>query len=155
MSSSDTSHTAASGSTYSGSCFCGSVQFSVSGAPAGMGYCHCESCRSWSAGPVNAFTLWKPDALRVERGAEHIGTFNKTERSYRKWCKQCGGHLFTDHPGLGGGLVDVYAASIPAFPFQPGVHVNYQETRLRMKDGLPKFKDMPKEMGGSGAVLPE
>ena len=44
---------------------------------------------------------------------------------------------------------------IPEFPYQPGVHVNYQETRLHMKDGLPKLKDLPKEMGGSGAALAE
>jgi hypothetical protein len=24
-----------------------------------------------------------------------------------------------------------------------------------MKDGLPKFRDVPKEMGGSGETLPE
>src|SRR5207249_6986507 len=41
--------------TYKGSCFCGAVKFTVTGEPAAMGYCHCESCRSWSAGPVNAF----------------------------------------------------------------------------------------------------
>ena len=26
------------------------------------------------------------------------------------------------------------------------------ETTLRMKDGLPKMKDLPKEMGGSGSA---
>jgi len=140
-------------SVYRGSCFCGSVQFTVSGEPAAMGYCHCESCRSWSAGPVNAFTLWKPDAVKVTRGAEHVGGFSKTPTSERKWCKQCGGHLFTAHPLWG--VTDVYAASIPDFPYQPGLHVNYQETRLRIKDGLPKMKDMPAEMGGSGVVLAE
>ena len=67
--------------TYQGSCFCGAVQFSLTGEPAAMGYCHCESCRHWSAGPVNAFTLWKPDALRITRGAENVGTYNKTPRS--------------------------------------------------------------------------
>jgi hypothetical protein len=139
--------------TYKGACFCGAVQFTVSGEPAGMGYCHCESCRSWSAGPVNAFTLWKPDAVQVTRGADHIGTFNKTDRSSRKWCKSCGGHLFTDHPHWS--LIDVYAAAIPDFPYQAGVHVHYQETKLRMKDGLPKMKDLPKEMGGSGVALAE
>jgi len=41
------------------------------------------------------------------------------------------------------------------FPFEPKVHVNYQKTVLRAKDGLPKFKDVPAEMGGSGATLPE
>jgi hypothetical protein len=139
--------------TYAGSCFCGAVQFDVSGEPAGMGYCHCESCRHWSAGPVNAFTLWNPDAVKVTRGAENIGTYNRTENSYRKWCKECGGHIFTEHPGMA--LTDVYAASIPDFPFQPGIHVNYQETVLHIKDGLPKMKDMPKEMGGSGITLAE
>ena len=44
---------------------------------------------------------------------------------------------------------------IPGFRHEASVHVHYQETRLPMKDGLPKFKDIPKEMGGSGATLPE
>jgi hypothetical protein len=98
-------------------CFCGAVEFSVSGEPVAMGYCHCESCRHWSAGPVNAFSLWQPSAVTVTQGADNIG--------------------------------------IPDLKFQAGVHVNYQDTVLRVKDGLPKLKDFPKEMGGSGVVLPE
>jgi hypothetical protein len=138
---------------YEGRCFCGSVEFVVSGEPAAMGYCHCESCRTWSAGPVNAFTLWKPDAVKITRGASNIGMFHKTDNSHRKWCKSCGGHLFTEHPAWQ--LTDVYAAMIPDLPYRPGVHVNYQETKLRMKDGLPKMKDLPTEMGGSGEVVAE
>jgi hypothetical protein len=138
---------------YTGRCFCGEVEFEVTGAPAAQGYCHCESCRHWSAGPVNGFTLWNPQALRVTRGATSIGTYNKTPVSYRKWCTKCGGHLFTDHPPLK--LVDVYAAMIPQFKFEPALHVNYQESVLRIADGKPKMKDMPKEMGGSGVLLPE
>ena len=139
--------------TYRGSCFCGAVEVSVSGPPAGMGFCHCTSCREWSAGPVNAFTLWKPEAVKITKGESNLGTYNKTEKSFRKWCKTCGGHLFTDHPEWK--LIDVYAAVIPDFPYQPGVHVHYQETRLRIRDGLPKMKDIPKEMGGSGVAVAE
>ena len=139
--------------SYNGSCFCGAVRFTVSGQPAAMGYCHCDSCRHWSAGPVNGFTLWKPEAIKVTQGADKIGTYNKTPRSYRKFCKTCGGHLFTEHPHWN--LTDVYAAVIPEFAFKPGVHVNYQETVLHIKDGLPKLKDLPKEMGGSGASVPD
>jgi hypothetical protein len=51
-------------------------------------------------------------------------------------------------------LVDVYAATISEFPFEPQIHVNYESTVLPMKDGLPKYKDMP-EPGGSGETLPE
>ena len=46
-------------------------------------------------------------------------------------------------------------ADLPDFPYEPGIHVHYQETRLQMRDGLPKMKDMPKEMGGSGSTLAE
>lgn len=140
-------------SEHQGSCFCGAVQFTVSGEPAAMGYCHCQSCRHWSAGPVNAFSLWKPEALKVTRGADQIGTYNKTPISYRKWCKACGGHVFTDHPTMG--LVDVYAAVIPSLRFQPAVHVNYAEKVLSVRDGLPKMQDFPAEMGGSGITLPD
>jgi hypothetical protein len=146
-------HSAAGQKSYAGRCFCGAVELHVRGEPAAMGYCHCDSCRSWSAGPVNAFTLWKTEDVRVTRGADNIGTYNKTPKSFRKWCKSCGGHLMTEHPGWG--LTDVYAATIPDFPYQPGVHVHYQETRLPLKDGLPKMKDLPKEMGGSGVALAE
>ena len=140
-------------SEYKGKCFCGAVEFTVSGEPVAMGYCHCESCRHWSAGPVNAFTLWQPTAVKVTRGADNIGTYNKTPVSYRKWCKTCGGHLFAEHPPLQ--LTDVFSAMIPQLKFQPALHVNYQETVLRVKDGLPKLKDFPTEFGGSGVSLPE
>jgi len=141
------------GTVYQGSCFCGAIRFTVTGEPAAMGYCHCESCRTWSAAPVNAFTLWKPDAVQITQGAENIGTYSKTPLSYRKWCTTCGGHILTEHPTWG--LTDVYAAVIPDLPFKAGIHVNYEETTLRIQDGLPKMKDLPKEMGGSGINVPE
>lgn len=139
-----------SAKTYDGACFCGTVRFSVSGEPAAMGYCHCDSCRRWSAGPVNAFSLWQPASVLITRGVEQIESYSKSANSVRKWCRACGGHLFTEHPAWN--LVDVYAATMPGFPFQPGVHVNCQEAVLRIRDDLPKLRDLPKELGGSGAM---
>ena len=138
---------------YKGTCFCGAVEIEVTGEPAAMGYCHCRSCRHWSAGPVNAFTLWPPAQVKVTKGENNLITYNKTPVSYRKTCKLCGGHVMTDHPPLK--LVDVYAAIIPDLDFKPGVHVNYAETVLPMKDGLPKFKDFPADFGGSGEMVKE
>jgi len=139
--------------THNGACFCGAVRIEATGAPAAMGYCHCASCRSWSAAPVNAFTLWPPSAVRVVAGADKLITFSKTAMSRRQYCRQCGGHLMTDHPSLG--LVDVYAATLPTVEFRPGIHVNYAQSVLPMRDGLPKLRDFPAEMGGSGEMVPE
>src|SRR3978361_2276581 len=139
--------------THKGKCFCGAVEIEVQGPPEAMGYCHCASCRSWSAGPVNAFSLWKPENVKVTKGAEFLGRHMKTKTSDRQFCKKCGGHLMTDHPPLG--LVDVYAATVPTLKFSPGVHVTYAETVLPMKDGLPKLKDFPSEFGVSHVSVPK
>jgi hypothetical protein len=139
--------------SYTGTCFCGAVEITATGAPEAMGYCHCESCRSWSAGPVNAFTLWKPGDVAVTRGADFVGRYAKTPGSSRQFCTKCGGHIMTAHPGMG--LTDVYAATIPSLKFEPAVHVNYGETVLRIRDGLPKFRDFPSGFGGSGETVPE
>ncbi len=136
-----------------GRCFCGAVEIAVDGEPHAMGYCHCDSCRSWSASPVNAFSLWAPGEVKVTKGADQIGMYAKTPQSERQFCKTCGGHIMTNHPTFG--LVDVYAATIPGLDFKPGLHVYYSESVLSVKDGLPKFADFPKEFGGSGETLPE
>lgn len=139
--------------THKGSCFCGAVTLETDGVPEGMGYCHCRSCRSWSGGPVNAFSLWKPGAVRITSGADNVATYAKSPGSERKYCKKCGGHIMTNHPTLG--VVDVFSATLPTLDFKPGVHINYAETVLPMKDGLPKLRDFPKEFGGSGEAMPE
>lgn len=142
-----------SDATHTGHCFCGAVEVAVTGEPEAMGYCHCSSCRSWSAGPVNAFSLWPMDAVQVTRGEDRLGGYAKTPNSVRRWCKTCGGHVLTEHPEWG--LVDVYAAILEDFDFRPALHVNYQETVLPIVDGLPKQKDLPEPMGGSGMLLAE
>ncbi len=136
-----------------GNCFCGAVEIEVSGSPEAMGYCHCRSCRSWSGGPVNAFSLWKPEAVRITAGSEHVATYAKTPMSQRQYCSKCGVHLMTSHTPLG--MIDVYAATIPTLAFAPAVHVNYAETVLPIRDALPKLKDFPAEFGVSGVMIEE
>jgi hypothetical protein len=96
---------------------------------------------------VNAFTLWKPEAVRITKGNDQLATYQKTEISQRQYCRKCGGHLMTTYPTFG--LVDIFSATLPDLKFSPGVHVNYAETVLPMRDGLPKLKDFPKEFSGS------
>ena len=138
---------------HKGCCFCGAVEIEVEGAPEAMGYCHCQSCRSWSGCPVNAFSLWKPDAVKITKGRDQIAMFARTPFSERQYCKTCGGHIMVNHAPIG--MIDVFYATIPTLDFKPGVHIHYQETVLPMKDGLPKLKDVPKEFGGSGQIIAE
>ncbi len=136
-----------------GKCFCGAVEIAVDGEPLDMGYCHCKSCRTYSGAPLVAFTIWPTAQVSVTRGADVLGGFNKVGTSDRKYCTRCGGHLMIDHPHLG--VVDVRAAVLPTVRFEPKAHLNYSEAVLPMKDGLPKFRDLPAEIGGSGEMVAE
>lgn len=138
---------------HAASCPCGAVSIEATGAPAEMGYCHCDGCRSYSGAPVSAFTLWKEDAVKVTKGAESLGAFQSSGFSNRRFCTKCGGTVMAEHPSAG--LTDIPAARLPTVSFQPAVHLNYEDTVVPIKDGLPKLKDFPAHVGGSGQTIPE
>lgn len=134
-------------------CACGAVQLEITGDPAVMAYCHCDSCRSWLAAPVHAASLWPTPSVRVVKGADNLGLFKKTEASHRQYCTSCGAAVLVLHPEMG--LTDVPAGSIAGLAYEPTMHVHYGEKVLAIRDGLPKFKDVPEDFGGSGETLPE
>ena len=134
-------------------CMCGAVALELTGEPPIMAFCHCESCRGWLASPVHAAALWPAASVRVVKGADQLGTYKRTEASHRKFCSSCGTAVMVEHPTLG--MVDVPAGRVQGFSFKATLHVNYGEKVLQVKDGLPKFRDFPKDFGGSGEMLPE
>ena len=101
------------------------IEIQVTGAPVAMGYCHSNSCRSYSGSPVNAYLLWKAEDVTVTKET------------------RCGGHLMTHHPTFG--LTDVHASVPPRVMFEPVIHLHYAEAVLPMKDGLRKLRDFPVE----------
>ncbi|MFL6829483.1 MAG: GFA family protein [Sphingomicrobium sp.] len=138
---------------HTGQCFCGAVEVEARGEPPAQGYCHCQSCRSMSGAPLRGFTLWPQDMVRVTRGADQLKGYNKMGFSDRQHCAVCGGQVLIQHPTIR--MTDVHSALLRTFDFRPAVHINYQETVLPMRDGLPKLKDLPADLGGSGETLPE
>jgi len=60
----------------------------------------------------------------------------------------------TDHTNSYG-FFDVYSYILKDLEFKLTAHFNYENTILPMKDGLPKFKDFPEELGGSGEMIEE
>ncbi len=139
--------------SYKAACFCGAVEVEVTGKPVFAGYCHCKDCQAWSAAPINAFSLWKASDVRITKGESEIGTFSKTEHSDRKFCKSCGGHVMTAHPRMR--LIDVYANLLQGYTHKATLHANYASKMVSVKDGLPKYVDLPADLGGSGEMLPD
>jgi hypothetical protein len=139
--------------SYTSGCACGAVQVELTGEPPVQAYCHCSSCRGWLGAPLHAATLWPTGSVKVTKGAENLGMYQRTEKSLRQFCRSCGAPVLIGHPGIG--MTDVPAGSIQGFTFKPALHVHYGEKVMAVKDGLPKFKDFPKDFGGSGDMLAE
>ena len=139
--------------THTGGCYCGAVEIEVRGEPLEMGYCHCENCRRYSAAPVSAFTLWKLKRSSSPKARNSSASSKAAKSAIVAIAPSAAATSCVDHPTLG--LVDVRIGALRNFPFKPKVHLNYAETILPMKDGLPKLKDFPAEIGGSGESIPE
>jgi hypothetical protein len=96
---------------------------------------------------------WKQADVKVTQGEQSLARYKSSDFSVRRYCTQCGGNVMVDHAGIG--MIDVPAGVLPTLAFKPAVHLNYEETVLPMKDGLPKLRDFPAEVGGSGETMPE
>ena len=137
--------------TTSGTCFCGSVTVEVTGNAMMQGFCHCDDCRQWSGAPVTTYALWQSDTVRITAGEDKVVSYSKTGQANRMHCGQCGGAVMTVIPDAG--LTDVYPVLLKGFSFRPQANVHYGVRQIDMPDGLPKFKDMPAEAGGSGEMI--
>ena len=135
------------------SCACGAVEVEIVGPPVVQCYCHCESCRRWLSAPIHAAALWPTPNVNITRGADRLAVYKKTEGSHRHFCTSCGAGVLVRHPALG--MTDVPAGTVAGLDYAPTMHVNYAEKVMTARDGLPKFRDFPKEFGGSGETVPE
>lgn len=140
-------------SVRSASCFCGAVELSLEGEPVVQGYCHCDSCRRWTAQPFIAYSLWPTPHVHVTKGEDVLGAAPRNDNITNRFCTRCGGNVMSESSFAG--LTDVFPAIITGFAFEPSGHVNYAERMVDVRDGLPKFKDMPEPAGGSGEMIPE
>ena len=138
---------------YAGTCLCGSVKVKVVGQPVGAGLCHCDSCRTWHAAPINAWAIWQGDAVTVTQGEDLLEAYD-TGTSMRHWCRQCGTGVLNRKPN---GMTVVYAMVLAesSYVHQPSCHIYYEETVFDIQDGLPKYVDLPTEWGGSDKTIDE
>lgn len=138
--------------THNGRCYCGQVQVEVEGDTVFEAYCHCDSCRRWHSAPMAALAAWPESSVKV-RGDVVVSV--EEDECQRTSCARCGGSVLTTKPGLRWKVVYPSTLAGSDFKYRPGLHVHYAERVLDINDSLPKFADVPKEAGGTGALIEE
>lgn len=87
-------------------------------------------------------------------GEEHVRSYSKGDKTIRKWCNICGGHLLTYHQKIR--LMDVYPAVLQNFHFEPAVHLCFHKCVAPIRDALAKKgingEDVPEQDGAIGSA---
>lgn len=88
--------------TYSGRCMCGYVNYSITSEPVASRICWCKDCQ-FISGNGTANGVFPTESMTVSGELRH---FDKTSDSgntiTRKFCGNCGCHLFSESSGRKG-----------------------------------------------------
>ena len=92
-----------------GSCLCGGVTYTLTGALRGSVACHCVQCRKTSGHHVSA-TQVQADQLAITRD-ETLQWYQSSAKAERGFCNRCGSSMFWRHED-DGGAVSVMSGTI-------------------------------------------
>lgn len=143
------------GDTYNGGCTCGKITFKVYGEPLVQFYCHCNDCSQYHSTHYVEVLVYpdKPDVeqhIKLTDGQEYLKSFEKDGQA-RYFCGECGTAVFNKKESAR--TLGTFPVLLKGFKFQPTMHLYCSQSKAYMKgitDGLPKFKDLPTELGGTG-----
>lgn len=126
--------------TYTGHCFCGEVQFKVTGPDMYACHCHCESCRRAAGAPFVTWATFARDKLAITSGT--IVEHHSTPEVTRGHCGACGTSLTYEHADRAG-QIDITLTSLDdASQIEPRAHIWIQDKVpwLCIDDDLPQYR---------------
>jgi len=85
-----------------GGCLCGHVRYSLSAEPVASRICWCRDCQHIAGnGTVNA--IFPSEAIHITGNTSaYVSTAESGNQITRRFCPQCGSHLFADSSGRAG-----------------------------------------------------
>ena len=100
-----------------------------------------------------------PASLKTTAGADKLKTYEITPKFHKQFCSECGTGVW-QYPAskpfiaIFPSLLETNSVKAPklAAAMKPQMHVNCENSLVDIKDDLPRFKDFPKEIGGSGEM---
>ena len=130
----------------SGSCLCGSVEYTCSGEVAMAGSCHCSNCKK-ASGSGYAPTLFVPESSVKITGEVkyHESTGSSGTKAKRGFCPNCGSQLF-GKPEAFPGMLAIRAGSLDdPSQYKPQVDIFTSRAPVRdcMDPSRAKFAEMP------------
>ncbi len=128
---------------FTGNCLCNQVQFEFGRRPTNVSVCHCSICRRTTGSAFGAYVKVPDVDLTLIDSADHLCSYNVTDKLSTQFCCICGSTVFarhTDYPGF------VYV-SLGAMGDDSNIRPTYHEfvgskaSWFDIQDSLPKFEE--------------
>ena len=130
--------------TIHGECFCGKIQYEISGQLKDARSCHCSRCRKAFGSQASAYALVEPDEFKWLDGESLLTDYVNQYGFGLQFCKNCGSTLTGIYQGVVNGVtlgcVDgdpkieigrhIYVGSKANWEVMPDVSNQYAEDRL-------------------------
>jgi hypothetical protein len=82
---------------HKGGCLCGKVRYRITAAPVVMRLCWCRVCQYLASGNATVNVVFPSNAITIEgRVSDYQSTAESGNRMHRKFCPECGTHLFSE-----------------------------------------------------------
>lgn len=141
------------GTTHTGRCLCGTVQFSADTPSETFSVCHCGMCRRWSAGPF--MSVHGDGPVSITQGGESLTWFRGSEWAERGFCNKCGTSLFyrlANQPELFTAIAIDALDDADGFALQRHIYVDAQPDRYAFAGSQPRVTE--KELLAEFGVTP-
>ena len=124
-----------------GRCSCGNIEFTIPDDLLYSAYCHCSECRRATGSSFAVFGGLPLKALKILKGDDFLGHYEKNEDSVGSFCENCGSSLFGSRPKTG--LTNVLLGALDEPPsLAPQVHVCTASKAVWdiIADDLPQYE---------------
>jgi ADP-ribosyl-[dinitrogen reductase] hydrolase len=83
---------------FTGSCLCEKVTFAIEQLDTPIGHCHCITCRKAHGSPYTTTAGVLRMHFRITSGENLLRGYESSPGKFRRFCNNCGTHLFADRP---------------------------------------------------------
>jgi hypothetical protein len=100
-----------------GECFCGAIQYEITGNLRDGRSCHCSRCRKAFSSQASAYAEVDPDDFRWSAGEEFLTTYTGSQGFGLRFCSICGSTLCGTFQG------QVHGITLGCVNGDPGVEI--------------------------------
>lgn len=126
-----------------GYCLCKNVRFGFETKPTDVSVCHCSLCRLMTGSAFGVYAKVSDVELTLTNGADHLKSYDVTDKLSTQFCQVCGSTLFARHADYPSFVYVSLGAMAEGSDIRPMYHefVGSKAGWFDIQDSLPKFEE--------------